>query len=94
MSKLSTLATQMRKDPSCKVIITGNGNSSKLAQQRSWDRANAVINYMVDRNGIDRGRFIMQYGLGGNPNAVDYRAAGNGETGPNNTPPPFPNLKR
>jgi hypothetical protein len=94
MSKLSTLATQMRKDPSCKVIITGNGNSSKLAQQRSWDRVNGMINYMVDRQGIDRGRFIFQYGSGGNENTCEYRSAANGEEGPSNTPPPYPNLSR
>jgi outer membrane protein OmpA-like peptidoglycan-associated protein len=93
-NQLNNLANSMRSNPNCKVVVMGNGSSSKVAQQRSWDRANAVINYMVDRNGVDRGRFIMQYGLGGNPNAVDYRAAGDGETGPSNTPPPFPNLKR
>ncbi len=93
-NQLNNLANSMRSNPNCNVVVMGNGSSSKVAQQRSWDRVNAVINYMVDRNGIDRGRFIFQYGLGGNPNAVDYRAAGNGETGPSNTPPPFPNLKR
>ncbi len=93
-NQLNSLANSMRSTPNCSVVVMGNGSSSKVAQQRSWDRVNAVINYMVDRNGIDRGRFIFQYGLGGNANAVDYRAAGNGETGPNNTPPPFPNLKR
>lgn len=91
---LNNLANSMRSNPNCNVVVMGNGSSSKVAQQRSWDRVNAVINYMVDRNGIDRGRFIFQYGLGGNANAVDYRAAGTGETGPSNTPPPFPNLKR
>lgn len=93
-NQLNTLANSMRSNPNCNVVVMGNGSSSKVAQQRSWDRVNAVINYMVDRNGIDRGRFIFQYGLGGNANAVDYRSAGEGETGPSNTPPPFPNLKR
>ena len=93
-NSLNMLANNMKSNPNCSVVVMGNGSSSKVAQQRSWDRVNAVINYMVDRNGIDRGRFIFQYGLGGNPNAVDYRAAGDGESGPSNTPPPFPNLKR
>jgi len=94
MSNLATLASQMRNDPTCKVVISGNGNSSKVAQQRSWDRVNSIINYMVDRQGIDRDRFIFQYGRGGNPNTVQYRSAGNGEMGPSNIPPPFPNLSR
>lgn len=94
MSQLAGLASQMRKDPSCSVVVTGNGNSSKVAQQRSWDRVNAIINYMVDRQGVDRDRFIFQYGRSGNGNTVDYRSANQGQTGPSNLPPPFPNLSR
>ncbi len=93
-NELNNLANQMRSNPNCSVVVIGNGSGSKVAQQRSWDRVNAVINYMVDRNGVDRGRFIFQYGAMGNSNTVDYRSAGEGESGPSNTPPPFPNLKR
>ncbi|MBL7772643.1 MAG: hypothetical protein JNM95_07275 [Chitinophagaceae bacterium] len=94
VSMLNTLANQMRQSPDCKVVVVGNGNGSKLEQQRSWDRVNAVINYMVDNQSIDRDRFIFQYGRAGNPNSVDYRSAGDGEEGPSNMPPPFPNLRR
>ncbi len=94
MSTLSQLASGMRSNPTCKVVVMGNGNGSKVEQQRSWDRVNSVINYMVDKQGIDRERFIFQYGQNGNPNSVDYRSAGDGEEGPSNTPPPFPNLRR
>lgn len=94
MATLSKLASQMRSNPTCKVVVMGNGNASKVDQQRSWDRVNAVINYMVDKQGIDRDRFIFQYGQNGNPNSVDYRSAGDGEEGPSNMPPPFPNLRR
>ncbi len=94
MSQLSVLASQMRKDPGCKVVIMGNGNTTKLAQQLSWDRVNAVINYMVDRQGIDRDRFIFQYGKGGNGNVCEYRSANSSEEGPSNLPPPYPNLSR
>jgi hypothetical protein len=84
----------MRANPTCKVLIIGNGNGSKMDQQRSWDRVNAVINYLVDNQGIDRERFIFQYGQNGNSDAVIYRSAGEGEEGPSNMPPPFPNLRR
>jgi outer membrane protein OmpA-like peptidoglycan-associated protein len=94
MSQLSQLASSMRSNPTCKVVVMGSGSSSKMDQQRSWDRVNSVINYMVDNQGIDRGRFIFQYGQNGNPNTVDYRSAGEGEEGPSNIPPPFPNLRR
>jgi hypothetical protein len=91
---LASLSSAMRANPTCKVLIIGNGNGSKMDQQRSWDRVNAVINYLVDNQGIDRERFIFQYGQNGNSDAVIYRSAGEGEEGPSNMPPPFPNLRR
>lgn len=94
MSSLNTLANSMRSNPNCKTVVIGNGNGSKIEQQRSWDRVNSVINYMVDKQGIDRERFIFQYGNEGDANSVNYRSAGAGEEGPSNTPPPFPNLRR
>lgn len=94
MAQLSQLAIAMRSHPECKVVVIGNGNSNKIEQQRSWDRVNAVINYMSDNQGIDRDRFIFQYGQDGNPNAVDYRSATDGEEGPSNMPPPHPNLRK
>ncbi|MCB9064574.1 MAG: hypothetical protein H6551_05445 [Chitinophagales bacterium] len=92
--QLSGLAAQMGAAPTCKVVITGAGNQSKIQQQRSWDRVNAIIQYMSETHGIDRNRFIFQYGQAGDPNSVMYRAALPGEEGPANVAPPFPNLRR
>jgi len=91
---LATLAAQMQANPTCKVVITGGGNGSKIQQQRSWDRVNAVIEYMSEKHGIDRNRFIFQYGQAGDANGVMYRSAMPGEEGPANVAPPFPNLRR
>ncbi|MBS1783482.1 MAG: hypothetical protein JSS78_10485 [Bacteroidetes bacterium] len=93
-AQLSNLAAQMSANPNCKVVIIGAGNSSKVQQQRSWDRVNAVIEYMSEKHGIDRNRFIFQYGAAGNQEAVLYRSANSGEEGPSNVAPPFPNLRR
>ena len=93
-NQLANLAAQMQANPTCKVVIVGNGNSSKVQQQRSWDRVNAVISHMSDRHGIDRNRFIFQYGGTGSENTVTYRPANEGEEGPSNVAPPFPNLRR
>ena len=93
-SQLSTLAAQMQANPTCKVVIIGSGNGSKIQQQRSWDRVNAIIEYMSEKNGIDRNRFIFQYGQAGDANSVMYRSAMQGEEGPANVAPPFPNLRR
>jgi hypothetical protein len=49
---------------------------------------------MSEKNGIDRGRFIFQYGQAGDANSVMMRVASKDEEGPMNVPPPFPNLKK
>ncbi len=92
-AQLSTLAAQMQANPTCKVVIIGAGNASKMQQQRSWERVNSIIEQMSEKNGIDRNRFIFQYGQAGDANSVMYRSAMPGEEGPANVPPPFPNLK-
>lgn len=95
MNQLNSLANAMRANPNCKSVIVGNGSGSKVEQQRSWDRVNSVINYMVEKQAIERERFIFQYGNAtGDNNSVDYRSAAPGEEGPSNVPPPHPNLRK
>jgi OOP family OmpA-OmpF porin len=92
-AQLATLAAQMNANPTCKVVVTGNAGNSKLQQQRSWDRVNAVIEYMSETQQISRDRFIFQYtGAAGDVNSVMYRSAMQGEEGPSNLPPPHPQL--
>jgi len=91
---LATAAEKMRNNPNCKVAVIGYGESSKAAQQLSWDRVNAVINYLVEKEGISSDRFIFRYGQsGGEENTVDLKDA-TGEEGPNTVPAPHPNLRK
>lgn len=91
---LASVAQRMRNNPNCRVAVIGYGESSKAAQQLSWDRVNAVINYLVDREGINSDRFIWRSGqTGGDENTVDLTDA-TGEDGPNTIPAPHPNLRR
>jgi outer membrane protein OmpA-like peptidoglycan-associated protein len=92
---LSTVAAKLRNNPGCKVVVIGYCSSSKKEQQLSWDHVNAVINYMVDNEGISADRFVFNYGQeGGDCNTVDLRAAAEGEDGPNRVEPPHPNLRK
>jgi outer membrane protein OmpA-like peptidoglycan-associated protein len=92
---LATVADRMRNNPSCKIVVSGYGEPSKASQQLSWDRVNAVINYMVDKQGISIDRFVFRFGQSeGDPNTVDLRAASEGEEGPNTVPAPHPNLRK
>jgi len=91
---LSTVAEKMRNNPNCKVAVIGYGESSKSAQQLSWDRVNEVIKYLVEKEGISIDRFIFRYGQsGGEENTIDLKD-GTGEEGPNTVPAPHPNLRK
>jgi len=91
---LASVAERIRNNPNCRIAVIGYGESSKSAQQLSWDRVNAVINYLVEKEGISTDRFIFKYGEGGgDPNTVDLRE-GTNEEGPNTVPAPHPNLRR
>ncbi|HEV3324236.1 MAG TPA: OmpA family protein, partial [Puia sp.] len=91
---LASAAAQMRSNPNCKIAVIGYGESSKAAQELSWERVNAVINYLVEKEGISQDRFIFRYGQsGGEENTVDLKD-GTGEQGPNTVPAPHPNLRR
>lgn len=91
---LASTAEKMKNNPNCKVAVIGYGESSKAAQQLSWDRVNSVINYLVEKEGISSDRFIFRYGqTGGDENTVDLRD-GTNEEGPNTVPAPHPNLRK
>ena len=94
-SLLASAASRIRNNPECKVVVVGYCNSTKQEQQLSWDRVNAVINYLVEKEGISSDRMIFQYGQeGGDCGTVDLRAAATGEEGPNTVPAPHPNLRK
>lgn len=91
---LASVATKIRDNSECKIAVIGYCASSKSEQQLSWDRVNAVINYLVEKEGISADRFIFKYGQeGGDCNTVDLRD-GTQEEGPNTVPAPHPNLRR
>jgi outer membrane protein OmpA-like peptidoglycan-associated protein len=92
---LASVASRMRNNPDCKVVVIGYCASDKKQQQLSWDHVNAVITYLVEKEGISADRFIFNYGQdGGDCNTVDLRGAAEGEDGPNTVAPPHPNLHK
>jgi outer membrane protein OmpA-like peptidoglycan-associated protein len=92
---LATVASKMRNNPECKVVVVGYCSSDKKEQQLSWDHVNAIITYLVEKEGVNANRFIFNYGQdGGDCNTVDLRAANEGEEGPNTVPAPHPNLRK
>jgi outer membrane protein OmpA-like peptidoglycan-associated protein len=88
---LATVAQKINANPTCKVKVVGYGSADKKAQQSSWEKVNAVIKYLVEKQGIAESRFIFTYGQEGDVNTVDL--TGTTEEGPNTVPAPHPNLK-
>ncbi len=91
---LASVAQTIKNNADCKVAVVGYCASSKAEQQLSWDRVNAIINYLVDKEGISADRFVFKYGQeGGDCNTVDLQD-GTGDEGPTTVPAPHPNLRR
>ncbi|WP_157986479.1 OmpA family protein [Chitinophaga alhagiae] len=59
---LSSVANSLRSNPSCNVLVTGHAGAKgkKGGVDLSSRRVDAVIDYLADKQGIDRGRFIKQ----------------------------------
>jgi outer membrane protein OmpA-like peptidoglycan-associated protein/opacity protein-like surface antigen len=91
---LQGVASKIRDNSECKIAVVGYCSSTKSEQQLSWDRVNAVINYLVEKEGISADRFVFLYGQeGGDCNTVDLRD-GTQEEGPTTVPAPHPSLRR
>jgi len=92
---LATVASKMRNSPGCRVVVVGYCSSDKRKQQLSWDRVNAVINYMVDKEGISQDRFVFVSGQDNeNCDNVDLQVAAEGDDRPSRVDPPHPNLMK
>jgi OmpA-OmpF porin, OOP family len=90
---LTSVAQKMKDKPECIITIVGYGDADKRAQQLSWDRANAVRTYLVERQGIGAERLIFKYGESGSSDTVDLQDLGTGDGSPN-TVPPRPEYRR
>ena len=92
---LATVASKLRANPSCKVVVVGYCAATKRQQQLSWDHVNKVISHLVEKEGVSSDRFIFSSGQeGGDCDVVDIRAAAPGEDGPNTVAPPHPQLRK
>lgn len=90
---LAGAAAMIRANTNCNIRVIGYAASNKFSQQNSWERVNAVIRYLVDKQGIPEDRFIFNYGdPNGDSNTVDLE--GTMDEGPSVVPAPHPNLRK
>ena len=89
---LSATAEKIKASPICKVKVIGHPAADKVSQQLTWERVNAIIKYLVEKQNIAESRFIFTYdGGNGDQNTIDLQ--GTMEDGPNTVPAPHPNLR-
>ena len=88
---LADAAVTIKANPACKIKVIGYGSASKSSQQLSWERVNAVVKYLVEKQGISESRLLFVYAQDGDAAMVDLQ--GTTEEGPNTVPAPHPNLK-
>lgn len=99
---LKTVGDKMQVCPDMKLVVNGindkNTTNGKLNEQLSYNRAMEVTNYLSEKFGISRDRFIVRYNLEGvgepeADRAVMFRSAQDGESGIGNPPSPHPGLR-
>ncbi|MFT4970425.1 MAG: OOP family OmpA-OmpF porin [Chitinophagales bacterium] len=104
---LYNLADKMTLCPDLKIKATGmtdKDDNEKYNEQLSWNRVNAVIDYLNEKYGIDKSRFIAKYDGEANAAAtssieqykerkVMLEQAAPGEAGASSPAPPHPGIK-
>lgn len=92
---LDSVAYQLYNMPGCFLVVSTNCFPNERNQQLSWNRVNAVINYLVDKKGVGANRILTSYASKDtNCNAIELRGNYAGEEQLDNNPPPHPNLRR
>jgi outer membrane protein OmpA-like peptidoglycan-associated protein len=72
---LSSVATNLRGAPECKLIVCGSAAKSKSGQAAGQKRVDAIVKYLVESQGISPDRIIAQYDCSeGDPSVVELRA--------------------
>ncbi len=60
---LKLVAKMMKENTNCKLIIGSCCGGSKQTNQLAWDRVNALIRYLIEKEGLTEDRFAFGYDL-------------------------------
>jgi outer membrane protein OmpA-like peptidoglycan-associated protein len=72
---VGSVATSLRSNPNCKVIVCGSASKSKSGQSLGQKRVDAIVKYLVETQGISADRVVAQYDCSeGDPSVVELRA--------------------
>lgn len=72
---VGSVASSLRGNPNCKLIVCGSAAKSKSGQALGQKRVDAIVKYLVEVQGISADRVIAQYDCHeGDPSVVELRA--------------------
>ncbi len=72
---LATVASKMKSNPNCNITVTGYPETNKSSQAVCNKRTEAIMNYLVNSQGISAGRITTNCEVGGgDKNTVDIRS--------------------
>jgi len=72
---LNSVASSMRSQPNCKLVVCGSAAKSKSGQALGQKRVDAIVKYLVESQGISADRVAAQYDCSeGDPSVVELRA--------------------
>lgn len=70
-----SVASSLRGNPECKMIVCGSAAKSKSGQALGQKRVDAIVKYLVEVQGISADRVVAQYDCHeGDPSVVELRA--------------------
>ena len=71
---VGSVATSLRGNPLCKLIVCGSAAKSKSGQSLGQKRVDAIVKYLVEVQGISADRVVAQYDCHeGDPSVVELR---------------------
>lgn len=72
---VGSVASSLRGNPECKLIVCGSAAKSKSGQALGQKRVDAIVKYLVEVQGISADRVVAQYDCHeGDPSVVELRA--------------------
>lgn len=72
---LATIASRLRNNPTCSIVVTGYPVASKASQSLANRRVNAIKAYLTEKEGISADRVETNIEVGGGAaNTIDVRA--------------------
>lgn len=87
---LDVVSQMLKNNPDCRIKISGHSESTKVSNELSWERVNAIRRFLIEQRGIAGNRLVFEYGVAGDVDIVDLLPTT--DEGPLEVPVPYPGL--